>query len=78
MWETVDIRNEAGWLGTPSIEAKVAHDALAITSRVCREMTLRRAPCIEECLIEVGTAGLLKKPTQTVDYALLIDVGAAE
>jgi len=78
MWEKVDIRNEASWLGTPSIEAKVAHDALAIASRVCREMTLRPAPCLEERLIEVGRAGLLKKPTQSVEYALLMNIGAPE
>jgi hypothetical protein len=39
-WEAIDIRNEATWLGTLTIETKVAHDTLAIAPRVCRKMTL--------------------------------------
>jgi hypothetical protein len=40
MWKAVDIWDEASRLGTLPIEAKVAHDTLAIASRVCREMSL--------------------------------------
>ena len=40
MWEAVDIWDEASGLGALTIEAKVAHDTLAIAPRVCREMTL--------------------------------------
>jgi hypothetical protein len=40
MWEAVNIRDEASGLCALTIEAKVAHDTLAIASRVCRKMTL--------------------------------------
>ena len=78
MWKAVNVWDEASGLGALTIEARVAHDTLAIALRVCREMTLRRARRLEDRLIEVGTAVLRETSPQSADYALLMNISAPE
>ena len=72
----VELRNEAAGFTSLAVEAEVAHNTLAIAARVCGEMTLRCAPRIKGCMIEVDTAVLHHEATQRFDDLLLMDIRA--